>query len=275
MHHVSKHVEMQMKLTALAATAAALIVSVLALTRPGFADAQLTSVDRTTARKVVGGSQKPVVLLVVTDNCGPCQIDEALLASAAEKHPEFKFVKIDAGDAGMAANLAPAVVVLSQGWARSYEAVHFQPDGQTLESFLRGRTDYFAQRAKTQQSIADAKAALEAKQRPYKAKIDDIAVEMNADSKAELATYDSDSHDLAMAVMQHGMSSAEANVARKQLWADKATLDQKNQPFFDRIKEVQTQMDSGCAQEQANLKTAEDALKSLEETEWAAGGPKQ
>jgi thiol-disulfide isomerase/thioredoxin len=266
--------EEHMRSIALAAAAVAALAAAIPSSRV-LADGTLPQVGRTTARKFVAEAQKPVVLLVVTENCAPCQTDEALLSGAANKHPEFKFVKIDARDAGMPVELAPAVVVLSQGWVRSYEAVRFQPDGQGVELFLQGRSAYFAARTQAQQKIADSKTILEAKQKPFKDKIDGIGVEMNQVNRPEIDTYDSDSHALAAAVNQHGMNSAEADVARKKLWADDAVLNEKNKPFFARIQEVQSQMEAACAQEQANLKAAEDALKALDNAEWAAGGPKE
>lgn len=96
---------------------------------------------------------KPVYVLVVGENCDTCASIDAVLAVQATKHPELKFVRMNAVDAGFRPDELPLTFayVPSFGWMSRQKRFSLPADVD----------GYFTRRAKNIKKVAEASAQVE------------------------------------------------------------------------------------------------------------------
>jgi hypothetical protein len=249
---------------------------------PAFAG-DVTSVNHIRGGWGIPHTDKPVVVLIVGDDCKSCVRVETQFADLEKKHSQFgtdfEFAVANAADTGTPSHLLPAIVTYAPNSDTvRYLQNNFEPDAAGMASFLQARSDFFAKHAKLEQQIKALDQTIAGKEQSYKSSIhaleeaakitsqpdiavqNQIAAEKNALASWQRATRTWDSYR--MQASQQAQSAYEAAGRAASL---------KVGPLYQAINSLQNEMYEKTKQDHHDNWQAKRTLSQLDSDELNAG----
>ena len=170
------------KRTGILAAVAALVVAVAAfvvIVKPF--TPTVVNLPQMTQQDVQNGD-KPLVIVITGANCAGCPDILKAFGAQVAKHPEVKFVQVDASVAGAPPQSLPAVVVMVPGSPQpSFAAENFVLP-KDFDAFVTKRAKFATDEQAASKTVVDLSAQVEAKGKVY----DDQLAALQAEAQKAL-----------------------------------------------------------------------------------------
>lgn len=189
---------------------------------------------------------KPVFVLVVGENCDTCASIDAALAAQAAKHPELKFVRMNAVDAGIRPDELPYTFtyVPNLGWMPPQKQFSLPAD---VDGYFARRAEIIKKVSESNAKVAEIEAQIDEKSKPFNDQIAELKEQAEREFQQVEARLDAIRADeaKALAPLKTQLRDALArNATDDEVNIILAQLAETEDPFYQALRKTRAEGDA-------------------------------